>query len=246
MTVRAALGAGRGRLVRQLLTESLLLSLAAGALGTLLAYVGLPAMLALVPPDTIPDESEIALNLPVLVLRARRLGADERYLRSRPGAAQQQPRSRRARCAMSAGAWPAARDRRSCARRWSSRRWRCRSCCSPDRASCCARSSRMQQVELGVPPERVLTMRVPLPAQRYPDAPRRIAFFRDLLPRVSCGSRRGGRRRQQRPSSDGEHVDRRRDRRRGTEHAIRCRSTRSAPATPDVDGDRTGRWTAPH
>ena len=65
--MRAALGAGRGRLVRQLLTESLVLSLAAGALGTLLAYVGLPAILALVPPGTIPDESEIALNLPVLV-----------------------------------------------------------------------------------------------------------------------------------------------------------------------------------
>ena len=70
MTVRAALGAGRGRLIRQLLTESLILSLAAGALGTLLAYVGLPAILALVPPDTIPDESEIALNLPVLFLRS--------------------------------------------------------------------------------------------------------------------------------------------------------------------------------
>jgi putative ABC transport system permease protein len=32
----------------------------------------------------------------------------------------------------------------------------------------------------------VLTMRVPLPAQRYPDAPRRIAFFQDLLQRVSA------------------------------------------------------------
>ena len=39
----------------------------------------------------------------------------------------------------------------------------------------------MQQVDLGVAADRVLTMRVPLPAQRYPDAPRRIAFFQELL-----------------------------------------------------------------
>jgi putative ABC transport system permease protein len=44
----------------------------------------------------------------------------------------------------------------------------------------------MQQVVLGVPADRVLTMRVPLSAQRYPDPARRIAFFRELLGRVSA------------------------------------------------------------
>jgi putative ABC transport system permease protein len=43
----------------------------------------------------------------------------------------------------------------------------------------------MERVELGVPAEQVLTMRVPLPAQRYADASRRIAFFETLLPRIA-------------------------------------------------------------
>ena len=67
MSVRAAIGASRARLVRQLLAESLVLALAAGVLGIALAFGSLQAMLALVPPNTIPDESVIAINTPVLL-----------------------------------------------------------------------------------------------------------------------------------------------------------------------------------
>jgi putative ABC transport system permease protein len=49
MAVRMAMGASRRRLVRQLISESLLLGLAGGALGTGLAYAGIPAMMALIP-----------------------------------------------------------------------------------------------------------------------------------------------------------------------------------------------------
>jgi predicted permease len=51
MAIRAALGAGRRRIVSQLLIESLLLSLAAGALGLVLGYAGMRALLALNPGD---------------------------------------------------------------------------------------------------------------------------------------------------------------------------------------------------
>ena len=63
--LRLALGAGRGRLTRQVLTESIVLSLAAGVLGIVLAAIGIRVLLAL-EPGNLPRLSEIELNLPVL------------------------------------------------------------------------------------------------------------------------------------------------------------------------------------
>ncbi len=66
LAVRTALGSTRGQLVRLLLSESLLLATLGGGGGVLLAYWGVPAVLANLPPGWLPRSGEIALNLPVL------------------------------------------------------------------------------------------------------------------------------------------------------------------------------------
>jgi predicted permease len=66
MAVRVSLGAPRRRLIQQLLTESAVVALLGGALGVLLAWVGVKGILAMVPQFTIPDEADVRLNLPVL------------------------------------------------------------------------------------------------------------------------------------------------------------------------------------
>src|SRR6202050_4974903 len=65
--IRSALGANRRRLISQLLVESLFLDMGGGLLGTLLAWVGLKFIVALVPQDIIPSEAVIRLNTTVLL-----------------------------------------------------------------------------------------------------------------------------------------------------------------------------------
>jgi putative ABC transport system permease protein len=66
MALRKALGASGGRLVRQLLSESLLLSLVGGTLGVALAAAALPALRAF-SPGSVPRLAETRLDVPVML-----------------------------------------------------------------------------------------------------------------------------------------------------------------------------------
>lgn len=67
LAVRSALGAGRARMIRQLLTESLTIALTGTILGTLLSWQSLSLLSKWVPANSIPAESVIKMNVPVLL-----------------------------------------------------------------------------------------------------------------------------------------------------------------------------------
>jgi putative ABC transport system permease protein len=69
ISIRAALGASRSRLVRQMLTESVMLAVGGGVVGVLLAYWGVAALGGL-KPSNLPRLAEIAVDGPVLVFTA--------------------------------------------------------------------------------------------------------------------------------------------------------------------------------
>ena len=70
ISIRAAIGASRGRIVRQLLVESALLASAGLAAGCLMAYGGIMALAAFMPRQGVPWETQVRLDRPVLAFAA--------------------------------------------------------------------------------------------------------------------------------------------------------------------------------
>jgi len=185
MAVRSALGASRARLVRQLLTESLILAVAGGVLGVALAFGALRAILALVPPNTIPDESEIALNTPVLLFTLA-VSAITSILFGLAPALHVCTRDL-ANSLRETGRGFAGGIRQAFLRKGLVVAEVALSLMLLVGASLMIRTFlAMQDVELGFRADRLLTMRVPLSEQSYPDPQRRTAFFQELLDRVKA------------------------------------------------------------
>ena len=181
-SIRAALGASRMRIIRQLLTESLLLALASGLLGVLLASGGIRLLLNLAP-DTIARLSEIGIDGRVLgwtvlvsLLTGLLFGLAPAWQSSRLSLNDSLKEGGRA-ATESAG----------------KRRWRDLLVVSELAlavmlligAGLLIKSFwRLQRVDAGVNTERILTMQLALRGQRYADAQQVDAFYPRLLERV--------------------------------------------------------------
>jgi putative ABC transport system permease protein len=180
--VRATLGAGRWRLVRQLMVESVLVALAGAAAGCFFAWIELRGLIALLPQFTFPDEADISMNAPVLLatLGAALLTAVLFGLAPALGAA--------------------GRDLNEALKttgRGNSgfRRGRLRNALIVSEvalslvllagAGLLMRSFFVQRnVDLGFRPDKVLTAQIQLPPKQYGTPEQQNRFLRDLLPRL--------------------------------------------------------------
>ena len=181
LAIRAALGAGRSRIIRQLLTESLVLAVSGGIAGLLLARWGISWLLQLAP-NNLPRFGEIGLDSRVLAFT----------------------------CAVSlvtgvisglAPAWTAAKTDLHDALKESGRSGMGRRRLNNTfvvveialalvllvGAGLTLKSFwRLQQVDPGFNPEGVLTMRMLLPFESYPQNAQRVGFYRQALERIKA------------------------------------------------------------
>lgn len=174
--IRRALGAGRGRLLRQLVTESLVLASAGGACGLLVAFLGVRGLRAILPAG-VPRADRLALDPPMLAAAAvltvvtglifglvpawvaSRLDV-QAGLRQARGASQGAGRSRMRRILVG-GEFALA------------------SMLVGSAGLLLASFQRLQTVELGFQPQNVLTARINLPEAKY-SRDRTLTFQRDL------------------------------------------------------------------
>src|SRR4051812_11815719 len=179
IAIRSSIGAGRRRIIRQLLTESLLLALLGGALGLLLSRGCIAALVALSPANLL-GAGQIGVDLPVLAftlavtfltgivfglapaLEASRVNLSESMKESSLGNAGS-PRGRRVRDVLIVAEVGLA-------------------LVLLVGAGLMVRSFlRLEAVNPGFKAANLLTMRVALPASKYPDDAKVLAFFRQAL-----------------------------------------------------------------
>ncbi len=182
IAIRTALGAGRWRLVRQLLTESVVLATFSGAIGLLLTYIGLKALIAIAP-DNVPRLNEMSIDARVLVFTIGVLmitgiifGLVPAFQASKPDLNETLKEGGR-------GSTGGARGRR--VRNVLVVAEVAFALVLLTGAGLMIRSFiRLQEVKPGFNPEHLLTMRLRLPQTKYADAAQLTPFYQQLIERV--------------------------------------------------------------
>ncbi|HEU4628254.1 MAG TPA: ABC transporter permease [Gemmatimonadaceae bacterium] len=183
LAVRTALGAARGRLVRQLVVESLVLAVAGGVLGALVAVAGVHTLVALRPPD-IPrldavsvDGRVLAFTLAASLLTGLLFGVGPALRAARPGNGLA--------LTLRAGGRGAAGEGRRGVRRALVVSEIAIAVVLLLAAGLLTKSFlRLLAVNPGFVVERVLTVPLTLPAEPYAEPARAVAFYRELTDRA--------------------------------------------------------------
>jgi putative ABC transport system permease protein len=184
IATRTALGAGRWRIIRQLLTESMLLSLAGGAVGLLLAKWGTDVLLTLVP-SNLPrmsnvsiDGRALAFTATITFLTALIFGLVPALQASKPNLNETMK---------DAGRGSTEGGRRKLIRSTLVVLEVASALVLLVGAGLLIKSFwRLQKVDPGFNPDNALTAWVSLPTNKYAEAPRRVLFFQQLIEHVSA------------------------------------------------------------
>jgi putative ABC transport system permease protein len=183
MAIRAALGASRLRLIRQLLVESLFLALGGAAAGCLFAYGGIKALVPMIPDGAIPKEAVIRLNLPVLLFSLGAAVLTALLFGLAPAA--QTARRDVVEPLKDSGKGTSGGFRRGRLRNALVIVEVALSLVLLAGAGLLMRSFvALQRVELGLDPDNILVARLPLPKGQYKTAASKQRFFRQLLQRL--------------------------------------------------------------
>ncbi len=182
VAIRASIGAGRWRLVRQFLTENVLLSVCGGILGLALGFALKAALMAALPPFSLPREADVAIDTRVLLFTLTLAVFTGIIFGLAP--ALQATRPNLAGCMKEGGRGSS-----------SGHRQRVRGVLVITEvalafvlltgAGLLIRSFfRMQQVDTGFDSTNVLTAGLPIPDKRFPDPARLNAYLREVVGRV--------------------------------------------------------------
>jgi putative ABC transport system permease protein len=184
ISLRMSLGAGRARVMRQLLTESIVLSLTGGALGVLFAVALTRAIVALMPEFYVPNEARMTVNGWVLLFSLGVSAATGILFGLVP--ALQCSRLDLVEALKDAGKGPGVRAASGRMRNLLVVAEVALSVILLVGASLTIRGFvNLQRTELGFQPERVLMVGIQLPAKRYATHEKRVAFTQNILQRVS-------------------------------------------------------------
>jgi putative ABC transport system permease protein len=186
IAIRTALGASRGRVVRQLLTEALLLSMTAAVTGTLLSFWGINAMLSLshTMSASLPRAYEIGVDLGVLGFTAAIALLTSVIFGLTPALRASKINLRES---LKEGSGALSGGQRSNVRNLLVISEVALSLVLLIGAGLMIKSlARLLKVDPGFKPDNTVTMHIPLPGSKYPSASQQIAFFREVTHRIEA------------------------------------------------------------